>query len=272
MQTEIVTITPDMAKSMIGQNINNRNLNQIRARGYAAEMKAGRWRMTGEAIKFDAEGRLLDGQHRLMGVILSGVPADFLVLTGMERGTQEFMDSGRARSLSDVFVLRGEKYASTLATVCRLYEHHMTTGLRGSVTNNPNMTRGRLIEVFEENADEFRRAAAMGKRVNDLSPLPTSTAAIAYLLMARIDCDDADFFFERIRDGQMLSEGDPIYALRRWLDAQTSKGLKLAEAGARVTSLAVTFKAWNAYREGREVGHLAWRAGGATPERFPVLV
>jgi len=34
----------------------------------------------------------------------------------------------------------------------------------------------------------------------------------------------------------------------------------------------VMLKAWNAWREGREVKILAWKRGGANPERFPIPV
>jgi hypothetical protein len=33
---------------------------------------------------------------------------------------------------------------------------------------------------------------------------------------------------------------------------------------------ALFIKAWNAYREGREVSLLKWNPGGARPEEFPV--
>ncbi len=33
--------------------------------------------------------------------------------------------------------------------------------------------------------------------------------------------------------------------------------------------LAITIKAWNAYREGRSIGYLRFAGGGAKPEQFP---
>ena len=33
--------------------------------------------------------------------------------------------------------------------------------------------------------------------------------------------------------------------------------------------LAITLKAWNAYRQGETVGLYRWRPGGAKPEAFP---
>jgi hypothetical protein len=82
-------------------------------------MRRGEWRVNGEAIKISRDGKILDGQHRLMAVLEADVAIETLVITGLEPEAQETMDQGRARSLADVFKLRGEKYHNPLATATR---------------------------------------------------------------------------------------------------------------------------------------------------------
>ena len=82
----------------------------------------------------------------------------------------------------------------------------------------------------------------------------------------RFDADDAQFFFDSLRDGDGLARGNPIYTLREHLLA-----LKNNQRGVLNTTYmaAVVIKAWNKYRLGEECKQLKFRPGGATPERFP---
>ena len=82
--TEVVTITPDMAREWLKMNIpNNRPLNRVRVRQYAADMRAGAWVLTHQGIAFSNRG-LEDGQNRLAAIIEAGVPVTMNVTRGME--------------------------------------------------------------------------------------------------------------------------------------------------------------------------------------------
>ena len=61
---------------------------------YAADMKAGRWQLNGEAIKFDKNGHLLNGQHRLHAVVRADTTIQMLVISGLDPETRTTMDSG----------------------------------------------------------------------------------------------------------------------------------------------------------------------------------
>lgn len=79
-------ITKEIAIKYLEHNANNprKKVNHNRVKGYAADMKAGKWSMNGEAIVFDADGNLKDGQHRLMAVVESGVPVLMFVVRGID--------------------------------------------------------------------------------------------------------------------------------------------------------------------------------------------
>jgi hypothetical protein len=90
----IVTVTPKLAGEWMESNEKNRHIRDRLVVKYARDMSAGNWSLTGEAIKFDTEGCLVDGQHRLLAVILSGVSLQMLVVCGVERAAQTVMDTG----------------------------------------------------------------------------------------------------------------------------------------------------------------------------------
>jgi len=65
MKIEIVSVTPDQASAWLATNAtNNRKISTTIVNQYARDMIAGRWEITGEAIKFDTTGRLIDAALR----------------------------------------------------------------------------------------------------------------------------------------------------------------------------------------------------------------
>lgn len=59
-----VLVTPELAAEWLNHNTRNREKRPKRIAAYARDMAAGRWRRSGEAIKFAPDGTLLDGQNR----------------------------------------------------------------------------------------------------------------------------------------------------------------------------------------------------------------
>jgi hypothetical protein len=105
LTTDLLTITPEYARELLKANGANRSLRKQLVRTYANEMLAGRWRITGEAIQFGTDGRLLNGQHRLNAVVMADVPVTFLVIYGIDPDAQLVMDSGAKRTAGDALGL-----------------------------------------------------------------------------------------------------------------------------------------------------------------------
>lgn len=78
---EVVLITPEVANRMLDRNTGNRSIRASVARRYAEEMKRGSWRETGDPIRVSVNGNLIDGQHRLHAITLSGVPLRAPIIT-----------------------------------------------------------------------------------------------------------------------------------------------------------------------------------------------
>lgn len=68
----IETVTPMKAARWLKRNIANRRVSPKVVRNYAGDMSRGEWLLNGEAIKFDRDGNLLDGQHRLGAIVHNG--------------------------------------------------------------------------------------------------------------------------------------------------------------------------------------------------------
>lgn len=102
MKTEVIIITPGMAKKCLERNkIENRNLSRGRVNAMVSDLKNGKWVLTHQGIAFDDEGNLLDGQHRLAACVQSGVSFETLVTKGMTKEVCVAIDNTRPRTIID---------------------------------------------------------------------------------------------------------------------------------------------------------------------------
>ena len=83
MTARIAWITPEIALGWLKRNDDNRTFSRDSARTLASEMSNGYWKENGESMIFDTEGDLIDGQHRLLGVVKSGHECLVPVIAGV---------------------------------------------------------------------------------------------------------------------------------------------------------------------------------------------
>src|SRR5678816_1487928 len=76
------TVTPQIALDWLCRNRANRRVTLAILRKYARNMAEGRWKKTGQGIVFDCQGKLLEGQHRLLACLFSGATFSTYVVTG----------------------------------------------------------------------------------------------------------------------------------------------------------------------------------------------
>ena len=88
-----VDISPELAEEWLGKNHGNRNQRDHKIIAYTRDIKDGNWLQTGETIKFDTDGRLIDGQHRLEAIHRSGETLRMLVVMGLSPHVQSVLDA-----------------------------------------------------------------------------------------------------------------------------------------------------------------------------------
>ena len=221
---KVETITPEIAKTMLGENVNNRRISRDNVNLFAREIRNGEWRFNGEAIKFGKDGRLLDGQHRLLAVIAADKPLTTLVIRGLEDETQQTMDSGKTRTLGDVLTLRGEKNSTQLASLARAVYLADQLGMEAAAQNDLKPTRGEIISFIDQTpqlADVLAASRAFRSQSGDM--LTSSMFASLWWTFAHIDTDAADRFHEpRQRCEPASRRSDPHTA--QHVDGSASQG------------------------------------------------
>jgi hypothetical protein len=228
-------------------------------------MRHGDWQQNGEAIKFDADGRLRDGQHRLRAILEAGVTLELLVIDGLPTKAQETMDIGVRRTFADLLALRGEGnrhvLAATLGVIFRLRSKTL-----GSLVPGDQPTHHELLRLLEQEP-VIREYLQRGRAVSERVAISATLAAGLWYELSRIDEEDAARFFEALTKGQGLQEGDPVFALRRYLERDRAA----KRNRSRYQIAGVVVKAWNYWRQGITVRSLSFRAGGANAEAFPAI-
>lgn len=262
--SEIVWVGPDEALEWLeNTNTHNRAVSQTEVDKLAGAITRGEWKLNGDAIRFDGNGVLLDGQHRLWAIVQSETPVQTLVVRGLDPESQHTMDVGRRRSLYDTLKINGHKATKQLTAATSILfkiEQGTPMGNRGPTIDQglDVIRRNPGLEVAAQRADGWRQHVG----------IPGSVLAVVYHLAVDVDADDANVFFERLASGADLAESDPIFVLRRWAHRQSTTRAR----SPQYMYLAMTIKAWNAWRQGRKIQTLVFRPGGATPEEFPGLI
>lgn len=114
MKTELIFVTPKMARDWLKKNEANRPLRPGVVERLHSAFERGEWKVTHQGIAFAASGRLLDGQHRL--TFISQLPEEskiaINVTTGQAEDTFDAIDIGTGRTMSDVYGLSAELVAT----------------------------------------------------------------------------------------------------------------------------------------------------------------
>lgn len=264
--TEIVDVTPELARTWLKANTRNRNLRQADVEKYARDMRAGRWQFTGEAIKFSKTGVLLDGQHRLHAIVKAGVPVKTLVIWGIDDPAQHVMDTGAKRTPGDALSLNGVKSAPLCAAGARL-AILWETGLLFRDRKQQQVTNSEIEEWLAANPG-FHTSVARANAIRTRVDCPPSVLAAAHWRFSQIDAAATDEFFTGLATRAGLEDGSPILTL----DRKLSDIRRRREETSQRDYLAYIVAAWNHWRKGRLVSNLRRSGGRWTAENFPTPI
>lgn len=259
-------IDPATAERYLETSSDNRPTRQGKINQYARDMNAGRWYSS--VLRFNQDGQLVDGQHRLWAVIVSGKPQTFYVERGLPAEAVKTLDTGLARTGGDVLAIRGEVNSTTLAAAIRTarwFSHF--PGYAPSAQSAQPFSPDEMVEYLDANPG-IRDAVREAKQLTKVIPYTSSLGAAAIYLTKERNPDKAAKFWEQMRTGAHMEEGTGPYLLRKTIIADR---LKPREERLSTNSIAaITIKAWNYWERDRQLKVLRWQRG-AFNEAFPRL-
>lgn len=267
----VVTLSPAQCEKILKeQNVRNRDIRQGRIEHLAAIIDKGEWRLTGDAIVFDIDGVLLNGQHRLTAAVVANKPIEVVVLKNLPRINQDVMDDTLSRRLADAMKLRGEtdvhRRGAGVNWSARMV-YCEATGIAHYANNALRPSIPQLLRYYDEHSGLRQSSVDCRPIQRELKLRPGPLIALHYRL-GMIDAEHRDVFFNQLRTGEMLERGSPILVFRRYCDRERDR----YSARPDYCWVAVGVKAWNAWREGRPISTLSYNYGPLAREKWPLPV
>lgn len=234
---QLVLVTPTLAREWLEKNGHiQRHQRKNHIKMIAWDIKAGRWKLTGETIIFDSNGDLCNGQHRLLAIIEADVAVTALVIRGVDPEAFAAMDTCSPRSRGDAIASMGIENGHVLGCAAQLVaQYENEESLHSAKTSK--LSPVACTELLGRHP-ELTLAVSRGSTVYHLCH-SKGIPAFCYYIFTRIDQADADAFFDRLASGEGLDKGSPILALRQRFE-KTRFG--------QHDMIFLIFKAWNYYR------------------------
>ena len=105
MYTSVILITPEMARAWLKTNTRNRTPNKDKLTKLKNDLIHGMFDLTAETISINPEGKLTNGQHRLMAISETGISAP--VLVAFNAPDSPHVDIGTKRSQKQSLYMAG---------------------------------------------------------------------------------------------------------------------------------------------------------------------
>lgn len=224
-------ITPAQADHLLKTNsIKNRPVNPKIVESYARQMLKGLWNPdTLEAIGIDKDGHLINGQHRLSGVIkafetnpkFKGMT--FFVGRNMRPEIMDTLDSGYSRTLLNAMHIHGKDLKNQAAVggaIRVLFNLSICVEKDCSyeaVRNVFKPSNGELISFAEKLPNFFESCNHFYKTfkyTTVMKTMPLGISLAMYYLYSRAEHDHTFAFFKTLETGipfDGLKEKSPVY-------------------------------------------------------------
>jgi hypothetical protein len=267
--TEWMLVTPELAREFLALNTRNRGLSEPKVSYIMGVIQRREWiPEAADPIIIDVNGHLVNAQHRLYGVVRSGVPEWFLVIRGARPGVMEVIDQAYARNFTQFLTMDGFNNRPEVLSKALNHLYRILNGLEVAVPGSRKPSIQQLKEVRAAHSGIVQSIDVGHETYLGNQKVISEHILIAYhYVMSQVDPDLAQEFFLELATGNDISEGMPTYALR----------LKYAKYLARKPSrkdnailAAWLVQAWEKARRGQNITDrsLNWN-GGRKAQSFP---
>lgn len=273
VRLSIERITPDIAKKMLETNVGNRDLKR---EPLAQALENGEWQLGNDAITFDENGNLTNGQNRLNACINANMPIDVIVARGIKRSAQVTMDTGVKRSLVDYLKMKGYKNCSTVGAIGTALQYVEKYGMDGAFgRQGSNLFTLKSTLDFIDEHDEKRiepivRDVMLFRSKQGSRVINSRTLGALFDTFRQAGDDNYRSFVD-----QLTNKKTACASVRLLLNRLSEYAEEINKGGTLVNQkyvAAIIIKAWNAYMRGDDIKQLRFRQGGAHPESFPEII
>ena len=249
----VETITPEAAEAYLGVNATpNRKLSIAVVQRYKRDIKAGHWRLSGDPIRFDVQGRLIDGQHRLRACVDAKTPFQSFVIRDLPDEVINVLDSGRNRRAGDMLAFRGYSNGPQLAASAKWMLIFKTLSMsNGKETRQVGLMRPSHEEILEivSRHPGLQESCALADKPNGIRP--SLLSAMHYAGKHLLNKEElADAFVQVFVKGEpYYRENDPAIKWREQVLRDAKRDLYATERATVMSAIYV----WNHFAAGEPI-------------------
>jgi hypothetical protein len=230
MKQTTMLVTPTIASKWLAKNVsNNRTIRKADVEHYKTLIEGGRFITTPEGIQLNEDGFLIDGQHRLTAIAETGKSVWMVVWTDVPAEVMEFTNRGRSRSLSDVLTVTGGLGADLparhlVARAVAVYEiHHPESIMVKRDVPDYEWVKERYLSDLVWTCTSYPGGGGSGGHVG--RKIRSAPVMGALAIAHNKKPEEVEEFARRFAKGLDLTESDPAYALRRYLEGADMGGV-----------------------------------------------
>ena len=258
----VTGITPELARQWLNaSNKNNRNIDWKRVDDYASIMEKGEFLVTNDAIGFDINNRLFNGQHRLWAIVKSGVTVDQVVMHNANPDVFKVADQGKRRTNAQTLSTMGYDNTQILSTVVNLvirWEAGSLIEKTKPVSSIETISCIKRWPILVE-------CTNIAHRYTGKKGISFSASVVAFTIwLANFDSQKDEYveWIKHVAAGVGFSPDSPEIALhRRFRNKLGSSREEMME------QCALLIKAYHYSKIGRKIQTLVWSA--ENDEKFP---
>lgn len=264
----VIMVTAEIAQRWLTRNKKNRQLADTTMNRYRSEMSNGLWQFAADPIRFDVDGNLIDGQHRLTA--LAGLPdatIPMLVVRGLPADTQMVMDQGQKRTPGQQLQLMGTKNGHNVASAVKVFLI-WDQGLMFKDRRKTSVITSAVVQDFvKQNPEQIEFLQSMMYYVKRID-VPPSIVGAFVIGGHNFDAELTRAFLQSLEEMSGVEKGNPIHTLDRRIRTIRRKRENVNDRDY----IALFTQAFNAWKDGRTMTQLLRPKGGFWSEdNFPRL-
>jgi hypothetical protein len=255
MNTQVVKMTPEKARALIENGDNNRPLTANHVEMLAHQMKKGFWVLNGQPIILDADGYVLDGQHRLHAVVASGVTVDLLLVEGVPSAAFSTIDNNKTRNPADALACMGVPNYTDVSSLLLFIERYETTKCHSL---SRRFTQAQAVDALKRHPQAVSCVHEFHKYSKGLLPTGSVFGIAYYSKQPKSKIHD---YLSQVTSGVCKSSTSAAARMAsRMIQNKTTKA-KLPT----LTVQALSVIAWNYFAEDREPTFIRFSEGQEFP-------
>ena len=256
-------VTPEIAKNYLLNNDGNRRVSPPRLLMYCDDILNGRWKEdTGECIKISVTKKVIDGQHRLLAIVKTGIALNLHIALDVNDDVFDVVDTGKSRNATDVFKIANIKFENSIPSIISTYNILLDNRKFGGQIHK-SKTNAMLLEQYYENELFWQNVAKKSHNwyLSFAKILTPSFIGGFFAYFYQLDKNKATDFINQLTTGIAI-ENDVITMLRNKLmqDKMSQRKMPLN------LKMALVIKAWNIFVKNKSIKQLKF---DVLREEFP---